>query len=161
MSAPKQVSPEKAEAAYRTEYNNWLRRTNWNPTPFRNAPDPIKGLKPVTREPWYASTNERANHSHLSHLSHTHHPPPTHSTSLHYLPVLTRRYEDMAIYNAKFSDNKLEPTEAYDDGTFGTTKKLPMTEDEVRAAGPLASAGLAGTCTHLGWLAHAVASHTP
>ena len=53
----------------------------------------------------------------------------------------------MAIYNAKFSDNKLEPTEAYDDGTFGTTKKLTMTEDEVRAAGPWASA--------LGWLAHA------
>ena len=88
-----------------------------------------------------------------------HSPYPLHS--LHSLPVLTRRYEDMAIYNAKFSDNKLEPTEAYDDGTFGTTKKLTMTEDEVRAAGPLASAwGLAGTCTHLGWLAHA-RSHTP
>ena len=62
----------------------------------------------------------------------------------------------MAIYNAKFSDNKLEPTEAYDDGTFGTTKKLTMTEDEVRA-GPWA---LAGTCTHLGWLAHA-RTYTP
>ena len=50
----------------------------------------------------------------------------------------------MAIYNAKFSDNKLEPTEAYDDGTFGTTKKLTMTEDEVRAAGLWTSALGAG-----------------
>ena len=27
--------------------------TMWDPTPFRNAPWPLRGLKPVTREPWY------------------------------------------------------------------------------------------------------------
>ena len=26
--------------------------TMWDPTPFRNAPWPLRGLKPVTREPW-------------------------------------------------------------------------------------------------------------
>lgn len=46
-------SPEQMEAQYQDEYNKWVRRTGWNATPFRNAPDPIKGLKPVTREPWY------------------------------------------------------------------------------------------------------------
>ena len=95
MSAPKQVSPEKAEAAYRTEYNNWLRRTNWNPTPFRNAPDPIKGLKPVTREPWYASTSERANHrTFLISLTRTYNPLslPTHTHSIdQYVPSINPR----------------------------------------------------------------------
>ena len=46
-------SPEKVEAQYNEEYSKWMKRTGWNPAPFRNAPDPIKGLKPVTREPWY------------------------------------------------------------------------------------------------------------
>jgi len=27
--------------------------TTWDPSTFRNAPWPLRGLKPVTREPWY------------------------------------------------------------------------------------------------------------
>lgn len=54
-SRPASKSPtrEEQEKEYRDEYNKWLRRTKWNPTPFRNAPDQIRGLKPMTREPWY------------------------------------------------------------------------------------------------------------
>ena len=46
-------SPEDVEREYRKEYNNWLRRTQWNSTPFRNCPDQLRGIQPVTREPWY------------------------------------------------------------------------------------------------------------
>ena len=69
-------SQAKVEQEYQEEYGKWMRRTGWNSTPFRNAPDPIKGLKPVTREPWY---------------------------------------EDMAIYNAKFSSHIEDAHEGFND----------------------------------------------
>jgi len=31
----------------------WKKEQGWNPTPFRNAPWQIRGLNPVTREPWF------------------------------------------------------------------------------------------------------------
>ena len=46
-------SPDDVEREYQKEYKNWLRRTQWNSTPFRNCPDQLRGLQPVTREPWY------------------------------------------------------------------------------------------------------------
>lgn len=76
-------SQEQLEKEYREDYQKWLKRTGWNSTPFRNAPEQLKGLSPVTREPWF---------------------------------------EDMAVYNSKFSNHAVDEKERYADGTVGAKK---------------------------------------
>lgn len=77
----RQPKREDIERQYREGYENWIKEAGWNSSPFRNAPFQIRGLNPVTREPWF---------------------------------------EDMAIYNAKFSPPDTG-SEDYQDGTFGAS----------------------------------------
>ena len=91
-TATRSPSPQQLEKKYREEHHNWIKRTQWNSTPFRNAPDQLRGIKPVTREPWF---------------------------------------EDMAIYNAKFSNHEIDEKGGYVDGTFGARKnQRALTEEE-------------------------------
>lgn len=53
QQAVRQPKPEEIERQYREGYENWMKEAGWNATPFRNAPWQIRGLQPVTREPWF------------------------------------------------------------------------------------------------------------
>uniref|UniRef100_A0A7S2JFS5 Uncharacterized protein n=1 Tax=Haptolina brevifila TaxID=156173 RepID=A0A7S2JFS5_9EUKA len=49
----RQPRREEIEREYREGYEKWMKEAGWNSTPFRNAPWQIRGLNPVTREPWF------------------------------------------------------------------------------------------------------------
>ena len=49
----RQPTREEMEREYREGVEKWKKEQAWNATPFRNAPWQIRGLNPVTREPWF------------------------------------------------------------------------------------------------------------
>ena len=53
MQGKRPPSADEMQREYEQGVELWKKEQGWNPTPFRNAPWQIRGLNPVTREPWF------------------------------------------------------------------------------------------------------------
>jgi hypothetical protein len=53
VQGKKPPTAEEMQREYEQGIELWKKEQGWNPTPFRTAPWQIRGLNPVTREPWF------------------------------------------------------------------------------------------------------------